>query len=215
MPVDVKICGLSTAPTLQAAIDGGAAYVGFNFYPPSPRAVTPATAADLGALVPGGIVKTALFVDPTDDDLAAVLDVAAMDLLQLHGKETPARAAEIRRRFALPVMKAIKLCAPADLAEADSYIGAVDRFLFDAKPPASLADALPGGNAVSFDWRILAGRRWPLPWMLAGGLTLENLAEAVTVTGADTVDLSSGVESAPGVKDPAKIRAFLTAAQAL
>ncbi|HMB74816.1 MAG TPA: phosphoribosylanthranilate isomerase [Kiloniellaceae bacterium] len=215
MPIDVKICGLSTAPTLQAAIDGGAAYVGFNFYPPSPRAVTAAAASGLAASVPAGVVKTALFVDPSDDDLAAVLEAVPIDLLQLHGGETPARVAEIRQRFARPVMKVIKLRAPTDLAAADGYLAVADRLMFDAKPPADLAGALPGGNAISFDWHMLAGRRWPLPWMLAGGLTAANLAEAVAVTGADTLDVSSGVETAPGQKDPALIAGFLAAAKAL
>lgn len=215
MPVDVKICGLSTVPTLQAALDGGAAYIGFNFYGPSPRSVTAETAAMLAALVPADVVKTGLFVDPTDADLAAVVDPAKIDLLQLHGQETPERVAEVTKRFGRPVMKVIKLRAPADLERAADYFEVAARLLFDAKPPEGVAGALPGGNAVSFDWRMLAGQRWPLPWMLAGGLTVENLAEAVAVTGADAVDLSSGVETAPGRKDPVKIAAFLAAAKAL
>ena len=215
MAVEVKICGLSTPESLRAAVGAGAAYVGFNFFPRSPRAVTPAEAAALTPLVPDGVIKTGLFVDPEDDDIAAVLAVAQLDLLQLHGGETPDRLAALRKRFGIPIMKVVKLRDPDDLTSVADYFEVADRLLFDPKAPEGMIGALPGGNAVSFDWGMLAGRRWPLPWMLAGGLTTENLGEAVKVTAAPTVDVSSGVETAPGVKDPAKIAAFLAAAKAL
>ena len=215
MAVEVKICGLSTPESLRAAVGAGAVYVGFNFFPPSPRAVTPAEAAALTALVPDGVIKTGLFVDPEDDDIAAVLAVAQLDLLQLHGRETPDRLAALRKRFGIPIMKVVKLRDPDDLTSVADYFEVADRLLFDPKAPEGMIGALPGGNAVSFDWGMLAGRRWPLPWMLAGGLTTENLGEAVKVTAAPTVDVSSGVETALGVKDPAKIAAFLAAAKAL
>ena len=215
MSVEVKICGLSTPESLRAAVGGGAAYVGFNFFAPSPRAVTPAEAAALTPLVPDGVIKTGLFVDPEDDDIAAVLAVAKLDLLQLHGTETPDRLAALRQRFGIPIMKVVKLRHPDDLTTVADYFEVADRLLFDAKAPEDMIGALPGGNAVSFDWGMLAGRQWPLPWMLAGGLTTENLGEAVKVTAAATVDVSSGVETAPGVKDPVKIAAFLAAAKAL
>jgi phosphoribosylanthranilate isomerase len=215
MAVEVKICGLSTPESLRAAVGAGAAYVGFNFFPPSPRAVTPAEAAVLTPLVPDGVIKTGLFVDPEDDDIAAVLAVAQLDLLQLHGGETPDRLAALRKRFGIPIMKVVKLRDRDDLTSVADYFEVADRLLFDPKAPEGMIGALPGGNAVSFDWGMLAGCRWPLPWMLAGGLTTENLGEAVKVTAAPTVDVSSGVETAPGVKDPAKITAFLAAAKAL
>ena len=215
MAVEVKICGLSTPESLRAAVGAGAAYVGFNFFPPSPRAVTPAEAAALTPLVPDRVIKTGLFVDPEDDDIAAVLAVAQFDLLQLHGSESPDRLAALRKRFGIPIMKVVKLRHRDDLTSVADYFEVADRLLFDTKAPEDMIGALPGGNAVSFDWGMLAGCRWPLHWMLAGGLTTENLGEAVKVTAAPTVDVSSGVETAPGVKDPAKIAAFLAAAKAL
>jgi len=214
MPVPVKICGLSRADAVAAAVAGGAAFVGFVFYPRSPRAVTPETAGRLAAAVPPGIVKVGLFVDPGDDAIAATLAAAPLDLLQLHGEETPERAATIRARFGRPVMKVLPVAEADDVAEADRYVAVVDRLMFDAKPPTR-PDALPGGNGLPFDWRLLAGRHWPVPWMLAGGLTAATVAEAVRLTGAPAVDVSSGVEDAPGVKSVAKIAAFLAAARAL
>jgi phosphoribosylanthranilate isomerase len=213
MTVLVKICGLSTAETVSAAVEGGAAFIGLMFYPPSPRAVTPAEAAPLAQLVPAGVIKTGVLVDPEDAALEAILKVVPLDLLQLHGAESPARVAEIKARFGLPVMKVLKLRQEGDLEAAQPYLEVADRLMFDAKPPAEMKDALPGGNAVAFDWSILAGTSWPRPWMLAGGLTPENLAQAVRISGARVVDVSSGVEDAPGRKNPAKIKAFLEAAQ--
>ena len=215
MAVATKICGINTPEALTAAVRGGARFAGFVFYPPSPRALAPAEAAALIARAPDDLIKVGLFVDPDDDLLTATLTRVALDLIQLHGREAPRRVAEIRDRFALPVMKVIKVATRADLAAADGYLGVVDRLLFDAKAPTSMTGALPGGNAVAFDWRLLAGRDWPRPWMLAGGLDADNLAEAVEISGARAVDVSSGVEDRPGVKSPARIAAFLDAARAL
>ncbi len=164
--------------------------------------------------MPAGIARVGLFVDADDATIAAVLEVAPLDLLQLHGSESPARVAAVKSRFARPVMKALPIADPADAAAADAYRDVADRLLFDARPPR-LPGALPGGNGLVFDWRLIAGRSWHLPWMLSGGLTAANVAEAVRLTGAASVDVSSGVESAPGVKDPAKIAAFLAAVGAI
>jgi len=210
-----KICGVNSRAALDAAIAGGAGFVGFNFYPPSPRALTAEAAAALAPAVPPVIAKVGLLVDEPDERIAEILARVSLDILQLHGKETPARVDDIRRRFGLPIMKAVKIAEAADLAVADRYIGHADWLLFDAKPPPEMTGALPGGNALSFDWQLLAGRTWPSPWMLSGGLTPENLAEAVRISGARVVDVSSGVESQPGVKDPAKIAAFLAQASRL
>lgn len=214
MSVAVKICGLSSEAAVAAAVAGGAAYIGFVFYPPSPRAVTPARAGVLCALAPAAVRRVALFVDADDAAIAAVLDAAPIDLLQFHGAETPERVVAARHRFGLPVMKAISVAGPGDVAVAARYEGVADRLLFDAKPPRR-ADALPGGNGLVFDWRLIAGRDWRLPWMLSGGLTAEILPEAVRISGATAVDVSSGVEAAPGRKDPDKIRAFLAVAATL
>jgi phosphoribosylanthranilate isomerase len=215
MTVQVKICGISTPEAMTAAVEGGAAFVGLVFYPPSPRAVTPAEAAPLASLVPAGVVKTGLLVDANDATIADILKEVPLDLLQLHGSESPARVAEVKARFGVPVMKVVKLRQPGDLEAVQPFLPVADRLLFDAKPPADMANPLPGGNAVAFDWSILAGTTWPLPWMLAGGLTPNNVARAVEISGAAAVDVSSGVEDAPGKKNPAKIRAFLDACRAL
>ena len=214
MSVDAKICGLTDARSMAAAAEAGAAYVGFIFYPPSPRYVTPETAADL-ARHAGSAFKVAVTVDLSDDELAAILATAPIDLIQLHGSETPERVGEVRQRFGLPVMKSVAVAGADDLDRADAYSGVADRLLFDAKPPKEKPDALPGGNALSFDWQLLAGRDWPLPWMLSGGLTADNLAAAVEISRAPAVDVSSGVEDAPGRKNPDKIRALLAAAARL
>jgi phosphoribosylanthranilate isomerase len=213
LSVAVKICGLSEPDAVAAAVAGGAAFLGFAFYPPSPRHVAAAVVAELCRAVPAGVIRVGLFVDPDDATIASVLEAAPLDFLQFHGGESPARVAEVRRRFARPVMKALPIACPEDVAAVDAYLGVADRLLFDARPPRR-ADALPGGNGLVFDWRLIAGRRWSLPWMLSGGLTAANVAEAVRLTGAAAVDVSSGVESAPGLKDPAKIAAFLAAAGA-
>jgi phosphoribosylanthranilate isomerase len=215
MTVQVKICGISTPEAMTAAVEGGAAFVGLVFYPRSPRAVTPAQAAALAALVPAGVMKTGLLVDAEDATIAAILKEVPLDLLQLHGSESPERVAAVKARFGLPVMKVVKLRQAGDLEAVGPFLAVADRLLFDAKPPAEMTDALPGGNALAFDWTLLSGTTWPLPWMLAGGLTPENVARAVALSGAPAVDVSSGVEDAPGKKNPQKIRAFLAAAQAL
>jgi phosphoribosylanthranilate isomerase len=215
MSVQVKICGISTPEAMTAAVEGGAAFVGLVFYPRSPRAVTPAQAAALAALVPAGVMKTGLLVDAEDATIAAILKEVPLDLLQLHGSESPERVAAVKARFGLPVMKVVKLRQAGDLEAVGPFLAVADRLLFDAKPPAEMTDALPGGNALAFDWTLLSGTTWPLPWMLAGGLTPENVARAVALSGAPAVDVSSGVEDAPGKKNPQKIRAFLAAAQAL
>jgi len=215
MTVAAKICGIRTEAALAAAVAGGARWVGFVFYPRSPRAVTPTEAAALARLLPAGVDAVALLVDPDDALLDRVVATGAFGMLQLHGAETPARLAAIRARAALPVMKAIKVATVADLDAVAAFAPVADRILFDPKPPADRIGLLPGGNAMRFDWTVLAGRRWPLPWMLSGGLDAANVAAAVAVTGATAVDVSSGVESAPGAKEPALIRAFLEAVAAL
>jgi len=211
MPVEVKICGITDEDAMDAAIEAGADYVGLVFFPPSPRNVTPDRAAELVEFAPGDVTKVGLFVDPDDSTLDAVLTRVRLDLLQLHGHETPERVEAIRLEYGLPVMKVLSVSDAADLGAAEPYLAVADRLLFDAKPPKGAV--LPGGNAVSFDWSILTGRKWGLPWMLAGGLTPANVAEAVRISGASCVDVSSGVESAPGVKDAEKIRAFIAAAR--
>lgn len=209
--VEVKICGLKTADAVDAAVAAGADLVGFVFFKKTPRFVTPAVAGGLAGRVPQGVLKVGLSVDATDDELAAITGNGAVDILQLHGAEPPERVAQVRAKFGLPVMKALAIANPADVANARVYESVADRLLFDAKPPAG-ADR-PGGNAVPFDWGLMAGSEWAVPWLLAGGLTPDNVAEAIRVSGAPGVDVSSGVESAPGVKDLDKIRAFLAAAK--
>jgi phosphoribosylanthranilate isomerase len=211
MTVEAKICGLSTPETVEAAVRFGARFVGFVTYPKSPRHISTATMRVLGAGVPKTVTRVGLFVDPDDALLDEKLATDALDLLQLHGSETPARVAEIRRRTGKPVMKAIKVGAPDDIARGiAAYSGVADRLMFDAAE-----GTLPGGNAKAFDWTLLAGQTVPLPWFLAGGLTPENAVEAVRVTGARAVDVSSGVEKSRGVKSVDLIRAFLERVKAL
>ncbi len=211
MVVEAKICGINDAAAMQTAVAHGASFVGLVFYPQSPRSITAGAAAKLAALVPAGVTKVGLFVDPDNAQISRVLDEVPLDLLQLHGEETPERCAEIGRRFGRPVMKVIKVETLDDVETANDYVDVVDWLMFDAKAPASMADALPGGNALPFDWTLLAGWTWPVPWMLAGGLTADNIATAVAQSGAPVVDVSSGVESEPGKKDPAEIKRFLQA----
>ncbi len=208
--VRVKICGVRTPGDVQACADAGAAYIGLNFFPRSPRYVTPELARDLALAAPPGLAKVALTVDADDALLDALVAAMPLDMLQLHGNETPARVAEIRARYGLPVMKAVGVAGEGDLAGLMEMSLAADQILIDAKPPKGAA--LPGGNGLTFDWRLLVGRKWLRPWMLSGGLHAENVAEAMRLTGARQVDLASGVESAPGVKDHAMIAAFITAA---
>jgi len=213
MTIDVKICGLRDAAAVDAAVQGGAAMTGFVFFGPSPRNVTPETAAALTARVPDGIAKVGLVVDATDAEIEAVTRTAGIDMLQLHGAEAPERTAEVRGKFGLPVMKAIPIAGPGDVRAARAFEDAADWLMFDAKPPEGATR--PGGNARPFDWALLAGETWAKPWILAGGLTAETLADAVQASGAKAVDVSSGVEDAPGLKSGAKIKAFLARAAAL
>ncbi len=209
MRVAAKTCGLSTPETVACAVESGASFVGFVFYPPSPRAVTIDNAATLAAEVPQPVKRVGLFVDADDGLLESVLEVVPLDMLQLHGGETPERVADIRNRFGCPVMKAVKVESAEDVEASGAFEEAADWLLFDAKAPKTMAGALPGGNALSFDWQLLAGRTWRRPWMLAGGLHAGNVGEAVAATGAVAVDVSSGIEDKPGRKDPARIKAFL------
>ena len=213
MSVAAKICGLSSEAAVAAAVAGGAAYVGFVFYPPSPRSVNPVRAGALCAAVPAGVQRVGLFVDAEDAAIEAVLAAAPLNILQFHGSETPGRVAEAKRRFGCKVMKAVAIAGSNDLAVAARYEDAADLLLFDAKPPPGATR--PGGNGLVFDWQLIAGSDWRLPWMLSGGLTAELLPEAVRISGAKIVDVSSGVEHRPGDKDPSKIRAFLEVARGL
>jgi phosphoribosylanthranilate isomerase len=209
--VRVKICGLKTKADVAAVAAAGAAYAGLNFFPKSPRYVTLDEARALALAAPEGLCKVALVVDPDDAVLDAIVAEVPLDMLQLHGHETPARVAEIKARYGLPVMKVIGVAGEADLAPLLDYSLVSDQILVDAKAPKDAA--LPGGNGLTFDWRLLVGRKWLKPWMLAGGLTLGNVADAIRLTGARQVDVASGVESAPGVKDAGRIAAFVEAAQ--
>ena len=207
----IKICGLTTPDTLKAAVEHGASYVGFVFFPKSPRHLDLSQAAALALEVPPGVAKVALTVNASDADLDQITSTVALDMLQLHGGEAPERVAEVKSRYGLPVMKAVGVAGPEDLEAIDRYSQVADQILVDAKPPKG--GDLPGGNGLAFDWRLIANRRWAVPWMLAGGLAPGNLAEALRLTGARQVDVSSGVESAPGVKDEALIAAFCAAAK--
>lgn len=209
--VRCKICGLRTPADVEAAAAAGAGYVGLVFFPRSPRHLELPAARDLALAAPVGLAKVGLVVDADDATLQAITDAVPLDMLQLHGRESPARVAAVKARFGLPVMKAVGVAEAADLAAIAEYEAVADQILVDAK--ARKGAALPGGNGLAFDWRLIAGRQWQRPWMLAGGLTPGNVAEAVRLTGAAQVDVSSGVESAPGVKDAARIAAFVAAAQ--
>ncbi len=208
--VHVKFCGLRSSADIAAAVSANARYVGFVFFAKSPRNVTFEEATLLALEVPEGICKVALTVDADDAFLDALLAVVPIDMLQLHGHETPERVAYVKARYGLPVMKAVGVADADDLLQLDDYMRVADQILVDAKPPKG-AD-LPGGNGLAFDWRLIAGRRWPKPWMLAGGLTPDNVAEAVLMTGARQLDVSSGVEAGPGAKDAGLIAAFAKAA---
>ncbi|MDX2236700.1 MAG: phosphoribosylanthranilate isomerase [Hyphomonadaceae bacterium] len=208
---EAKICGVKDAPALDAAIAGGARYIGLIFFPKSPRHVTFEAAQALAARARGRAQIVAVTVDADDAALAAIQAAAAPDWLQLHGAEPPPRVAAARRFARNGTIKALPVATRADLTAADAYAGAADMLLFDAKPPPGAG--LPGGNGAAFDWPILAGRRLPRPWFLSGGLTADNVREAIAAAGATQVDTSSGVESAPGVKDLERIAAFLAAAR--
>ncbi len=211
LDIRVKLCGLTALSDIDVAVAAGAAYVGFVFFPKSPRHLDVARAAAMSATVPAGICKVGLIVDADDAMLDLVTSAVPLDMLQLHGSETPDRVRAIKARYGLPVMKAVGVATSSDLVALDTYCRVADQVLVDAKPPKDAQ--LPGGNGLAFDWQLIAGRRWPVPWMLAGGLTPDNVAEAVRLTGARQVDVSSGIESAPGVKDPDLMRAFVAAAK--
>ncbi len=204
----IKICGISTAEALDAAITARADYAGFVFFPPSPRHVGTAEAAALGARAKGRIQRVGLFVDADDAAIDAAVKAAGLDIVQLHGSETPQRAAQIRAHFGLPVWKAISVASAADVLRAQAYVGVADLILFDAKTPKG---TLPGGMGLTFDWSLMAAWKDRAPWGLAGGLGPENVAEAARLTGAPLVDTSSGVESAPGIKNTARIATFCAA----
>lgn len=207
----VKICGLRSRAEVRAAAEAGASYVGVVFYPPSPRNVSLADARWTLEDVPEGVARVALTVDADDEMLESIVALDRIDLLQLHGHETPQRVVEVRRRFGLPVMKVLGIADRADVGAIDTYSSVADQLMIDARAPQDASR--PGGNGVSFDWRLISNRVWRLPWMLAGGLTPENVADAIRLTGANQVDVSSGVEARPGEKDPARIAAFVRAAQ--
>lgn len=214
MPEDIrmKFCGLTEPADIPAAILAGATYLGFNFFSRSPRFVDLETAELMAGSVPPGVAKVSLTVDADNATLDAITHRVPLDFLQLHGAESPERVAEVTARTGLPVIKVVGISGPEDLPKIDAYSRVADQILVDAKPPKG-ADR-PGGNAVSFDWSLISGRRWPVPWILAGGLTAENVAEAIRATGARQVDVASGIESAPGVKDAERMRAFAEAARA-
>jgi phosphoribosylanthranilate isomerase len=214
MAIEVKICGLKTVEAVETAVAAGADFIGFVFFPKSPRDLSLVAAHELGERARGRSGIVALVVDPTDSLIDEIATTLRPDLLQLHGSETPERVGDIRRRTGLPVMKALKIATAADLAPIAAFRSHVDRFLFDAKAPKDLTDALPGGNGISFDWRLMQGVDAGRPAMLSGGLNPENVREAIRLTGMRSVDVSSGVERASGEKDAALIKAFIAAARA-
>lgn len=208
--ISVKICGLTAPDHVRAAVEAGARYLGFNFFPKSPRYVSAEQAAELVQSVPVGVAKVALVVNASNEVLDQITETAPFGMLQLHGGESIERVSEIKSRYGLPVMKVIGVADAEDLDAIDAFSDVADQILIDAKPPKNAV--LPGGNGLAFDWRLMAGRKyWRKPWMLAGGLTPDNVAEAIRTTGARQVDVASGVESAPGIKDEALISAFIDA----
>lgn len=207
--IAIKICGLSTSDGVGAAVRAGASHVGFVHFPKSPRHVDAGRMHGLAAIAPAHVERVAVVVDPDDDMLAALTATDAITAIQLHGKETPGRVAAIRRRFALPVWKAISVKTSADIRAADAYAGTADRLLFDAKTPDDAQ--LPGGMGLRFDWTLLRGLALSMPWGLSGGLSIDNVAQAIRITNAPLVDISSGVEDAPGIKSVDKIMAFCKA----
>ncbi|MCO5063815.1 MAG: phosphoribosylanthranilate isomerase [Rhizobiaceae bacterium] len=207
--MDIKICGLKTEEIVAAALDGGASHVGFIFFPKSPRYVDPAEAGRLRKAARGRALAVAVTVDADDATLDAIVSAMQPDLLQLHGKETPQRLAELKQRYGLPAMKALAVSTAADLERLTPFYGIADRFLLDAKPPAG--SQLPGGNGVAFDWRLLAGLPRDTDYLLSGGINAANVADALRMATPRGLDISSGVETAPGKKDPALISAFFRA----
>ena len=204
----VKICGLSDPANVSKAIEAGARYVGFVFYPPSPRAISTDTARELSLSIPTGVSSVGLFVDPSDEQLEQTLGIVPLDMIQLHGHESPQRVSEIKARFSMPIIKAFNIREESDLAPVPEYEDIVDWLLFDSKPETA---SLPGGTGEKFDWSLLKGKTFTKPWMLSGGLTAENVSDGLAQLSPDAVDISSGVETAPGIKDNAKIKAFIEA----
>lgn len=207
---EIKLCGINDAASLAAAIAARADYAGFNFHAPSPRFLTGDRACQLGRQAAGRIRRVGVFVNAPPEQIGAAVHAAGLEVIQLHGRETPADAAAIRAQFRCPVWKVLGVSGAADIAAADAFTGAADLVLFDARTPAG---ALPGGMGLRFDWSLLTGYRGSAPWGLAGGLNADNVARAARLTGAALVDTASGIESAPGVKDPDKIAAFCAAAR--
>ncbi|MBT6511878.1 MAG: phosphoribosylanthranilate isomerase [Rhodospirillaceae bacterium] len=207
MALECKICGLSDVAGIDAAMRYGARMVGFNFFPKSPRYVSFDQAAALSPRVSPDVERVGVMVDPDDEMLRQAIAAGRLSIVQLHGKEDPGRVAQVKEQFAIKVMKVIRVSEATDLDEADAYVPVADLLMFDAKPPKGATR--PGGNAVAFDWRILAGRTWKRPWLLSGGLDVANVARAVEISGTRMVDAASGIETAPGKKDPALIKAFL------
>lgn len=211
--ITAKICGIKTPEALHTAVRGGTRFIGFVFFPPSPRHVAIDTAKELALMLPTGVRSVGLFVDPTDKQLDAVTGRVQLDMIQLHGAETPQRVAEIKVKYALPIIKAIPVNCAEDITAARDYEDHVDWLLFDAKPPAD--SDVPGGTGRVFDWNILKGLEFSKPWMLSGGLNANNVGDALLVLSPNAVDVSSGVESVRGEKDLEKISAFLTAVKAV
>lgn len=212
MSLDIKICGLRTPDTLDAALSGGASHVGFIFFPKSPRNLEPQEAGVLRKAAEGRAKAVAVVVDGEDALLDRIVAQMQPDMLQLHGKETPERVAEVKARYELPVMKAFSVSEAADLAQLEPYRGIADRFLLDARPPAG--SVLPGGNGIPFDWRLLAALDPGIDYMLSGGLNAANIGDALALANPPGIDVSSGVETAPGVKDAALIETFFKAVAA-
>lgn len=216
MRTQVKICGITTQEALEAAAKGGASHIGFVFYPRSPRHLERSAAARLAKAAPGGLKKVGVFVNPDADELVQTAKAVPLDMIQLHGDESAQNIEEVRRSTGLPVIKAVSIAGPGDVVRAHTFEAAADAILLDAKPaPSGDPDALPGGTGLSFDWALIAGETWAAPWVLSGGLTPENVGEAIGTTGAGFVDVSSGVEDRPGVKNAALIKSFLEAVGAL
>ena len=213
--VQAKICGLNSLNTITAAVEGGADYIGLVFYPPSPRSVTIHQAKELTAGVPERVTKVGLFVNINNKNLSQIINKVSLDLLQLHGSETPERVYEIKVKTGMPVMKAIHIAEEDDLFQINEFAEVADKILFDAKAPSSMKNALPGGNSLSFDWNLFSQLNWRKEWMLSGGLSTKNVSNAVITTGATSVDVSSGVESEPGIKDLTLISAFLDTVRSL
>ncbi len=204
----IKICGITTPDALKTAVEHGARFIGFVFYPKSPRNIAPADAAELVRMLPAGVRAVGLFVDPSDDTLTEILGAVPLDMIQLHGSETPKRVAAIKEKFQIPLIKALNIATEADIEKAHTYTESVEWFIFDSSPPNA---NLPGGTGEVFDWNLLSGKKFEKPWMLSGGLNETNVQQALQTLSPDGVDVSSGVESAKGIKDTQRIVKFIKA----